>query len=409
MTLPGRLNGPVRGLAKGASMLAVAAMLTAGPVAAQDKDPIKMGVFLSLTGPAAAGASALKIGYDMAIAEINAAGGIAGRQIEAVYADEQGDPTVGVSEAKRLVFQEQVDVVVGNQNSQVNLAALPTFTEGKVASISDTGSALLTVDAGPYHFSNLPSTAIQGEAIANYVIDVLGVTKPALLYDDGAASKSGVEAIKAALEKRGVALAGEQQYKFHPADTTPQLLSLRRSEPDLLIFYAGSPDDVGTVQKNKIEIGWDIKELTSLVAAAVPQIAVQRAGPNAFDNTLAQTLSRFTYCASTGTGDPEVVEFIKKVQAFAPGRGADADYFNVANAYDAVYIFKQAIEATGSTEGPALAKWLETSAASVTGTISAEKLAASATNHFLVGPDSLTMVETPQERNEEGLQRRAGC
>ena len=379
------------------------------PAMSQDDKPIKMGVFLSLTGPAAAGAAALKIGYDMAIKEINEAGGIAGRQIQAVYADEQGDPTVGVGEMKRLVFQEKVDVVVGNQNSQVNLAALPTLTEGKIASISDTGSALLTVEAGPYHFSNLPSTAIQGQAIADYVVDVIGSKSPALLYDDGAASKSGVEAIKEAFQARGVKLAGEQQYKFHPADVTPQLLSLRRSTPDLLVYYAGSPDDVGVVQKNKMEIGWDIQELTSLVAAAVPQLAIKRAGPNAFDNTLAQTLTRFTYCESAGGGDADVVEFIKNVQEFAPGRGADADYFNVANAYDAVYIFKQAIEATNSTDGPTLTEWLETNAGEIKGTISAAKLSASKTNHFLVGPDSLTMVENPHERNEEGLQRRAGC
>ena len=404
------LPGSIRAAAFGAiiSVLATSVLVPA-PAFAEDKKPIRMGVFLSLTGPAAAGASALKIGYEMAIKEINDAGGIAGRQIEPVYADEQGDPTVGVGEMKRLVFQEKVDIVVGNQNSQVNLAALPTLTEGKIASISDTGSALLTVKAGPYHFSNLPSTAIQGEAIANYVVDVIGAKAPALLYDDGAASKSGVEAIKAAFEKRGVALAGEQQYKFHPADVTPQLLSLRRGSPDLLVYYAGSPDDVGVVQKNKMEIGWDIIELTSLVAAAVPQLAVKRAGPNAFDNTLAQTLTRFTYCASAGGGDPEVVAFIKKVQAFAPGRGEDADYFNVANAYDAVNIFKQAIEATGSTEGPVLTDWLQTNAGEVKGTISAVKLSASETSHFLVGPDSLTMVERPQERNAEGLQKRAGC
>ena len=53
--------------------------------------------------------------------------------------------------------------------------------------------------------------------------------------------------------------------------------------------------------------------------------------------------------------------------------------------------------------------WLQTNAGEVKGTISAVKLSASETNHFLVGPDSLTMVERPQERNEQGLQKRAGC
>src|SRR5262249_19370211 len=112
--------------------LALLGLLATATAQAQQK-PVRVGIFLPLTGPAAAGGAANKLGYEMAISEINAAGGIAGRKIETVYADDQGDPTVGVGEIKRLIFQEHVDVVVGTQNSQVELAALPVFNEGKVA------------------------------------------------------------------------------------------------------------------------------------------------------------------------------------------------------------------------------------------------------------------------------------
>ena len=180
---------------------ALAAIACTGVARAQQAaaKPVRVGIFLPLTGPAAAGGAANKLGYEMAIAEINAAGGIAGRPIVTIYADDQGDPTVGVGEIKRLIFQEHVDVVVGTQNSQVNLAALPAFNEGKVASISLTGSAALTPEAGPYHFSLAPSTTTLGRAMVEFAAKELKPKTVGLLYDDGAAAKSGIESIKVTL------------------------------------------------------------------------------------------------------------------------------------------------------------------------------------------------------------------
>ena len=275
--------------------------------------PVRIGIFLPLTGPAAAGGAANKLGYEMAISEINAAGGIAGRPIVIVYGDDQGDPTVGVGEIKRLIFQEHVDVVVGTQNSQVELAALPVLTEGKVAAISLAGSSALTPQAGPYHFSLAPSATTLGSAMVQFAAKELKPKNSALIYDDGAAAKSGVEGIKATLAEMKTPITGEQQYKFHPSDVTPQLLSLRRGNPDVLYLFSASQDDIGIILKNAQEIGWNVKIVGSLAVGASGALATRVAGPTAFDNTIAQTFERFTYCASQGVGSPIVSDFIKKV------------------------------------------------------------------------------------------------
>jgi branched-chain amino acid transport system substrate-binding protein len=395
-----------RRLAPVAALAAVLAAQIMPLAAAQGAEPIKLGIFLPLSGPAAAGGAANRLGYEMAIKEINAGGGIAGRTIEPVFADDQGDPTVGVGEIKRLVFQEKVDIVVGTQNSQVNLAALPVLNEAKVASISLTGSALLTPQAGPYHFSLAPSTSTLGHAMVDFAEANLKPSSVALLYDDGAAAKSGVEGIKAGLATTGIAIAAEQQYKFHPGDVTPQLLSLRRAEPDLLFLFSASQDDVGVVQKNKLEIGWDIKEVGSLGVAAAGALAVRMAGPQAFDNVLAQTYQRFTYCESTGKGEQVVSDFISAVQKFSGSTETRTDYFNIANGYDSVFIMKAAVEGGGATDGPSIATWIEGHAGELK-VISAASLVAGKDSHFLVGPEALTMVEHPELRNDQGLQKRA--
>src|ERR1700722_10072766 len=98
------------------------------PVHAADP-PIRLGEFLDITGGGATAAETTKFALDIAVADINAAGGIAGRQIVAITADTQTDPTVGVGEITRLVQQEKVDIIIGPLISQVALASLPVATE----------------------------------------------------------------------------------------------------------------------------------------------------------------------------------------------------------------------------------------------------------------------------------------
>lgn len=389
-------------------VVAVASGFGTQAALAQD-DPIKLGVFLSLTGAGAAGAAPNKMGVEMAVEELNAGDGIMGRPIEIIYADDQANPTVAVSEMNRLVYREGVDIVAGPQNSAVNLAALPVLAEGEVASLSMTGSSALTPEAGPYHFSVLPSAYASGQNLGQYV--AAHAEKPVIIYDDASATLSGMVGFREELEKAGVELAAEQQYKFHPSDTTPQLLALRRADPDFLAYFAASQDDVGIVQKNLQEIGWAIDQATSLAGAVNPDLVISIAGPDAYKNMVAQTLAQFTYCPDAPEGSPVLAAFIQKMKDYSAEKGLESraqDYLNVAVGYDWVMIFKQAIEATGSTDGKDIADWIENNADKITRVI-ADNAYASSEDHFLSGADAYTMVQHPEQRNEFGLQQRADC
>lgn len=394
-------------------LIAATAMLLPGTAFGQSNQ-IKFGLLMTLTGPGAAPALANRLGIDMAVKEINDKGGIMGRQIVLVPGDDQANPTAGTNEVKRLVFQEKIDVMIGPIASAVTLAVLPTLNEAKIANISESGSAALTPEAGPYHFSMLASAPDSGRGLVDYLASV-GAKRVALLSDDSAASKSGAEAIRDALKAKNITLVAEQIYKFHPTDVIPQLLSLRSSNPEYLMLYAAAQDDVGVVQKNVLESGWNVKQVGSLAAATAPELVISKAGPDAYKNMLGQVIGRFTYCPKEGEaqGAPIVTSFITRVRDFEKARGASGpsitDYFNIANGYDAVTILKLAIEGTGGkTDGPTLAKWIIGNPDKIQ-LVSVAKPSASDKTHWIYSHEAFAMVENPHIRNDFRLPKRAGC
>jgi branched-chain amino acid transport system substrate-binding protein len=391
------------------------AALTASTAAwSQQKEPIKVGLLMTLTGPGAAAILANRFGIALAMQEINNAGGIMGRPVVLVEGDDQANPTAGTNEIKRLVHREKIEVLIGPIASAVTLAILPTLNEAKVTNISTSGSAALTPEAGPYHFSMLASAPDSGIQLVDYLTSV-GAKNVALLYDDSAASKSASEAIRDALRSRNINLLAEQQYKFHPTDVIPQLLSLRSTNPEYLVYFSASQDDTGIVQKNIQEIGWNVKEIGSLATGVAPDLVIQKAGPDAYKNMLPQVIKRFSYCPKDGEalGNPIVSNFVAKAQAFEKTRPAGGPpmtaYFDIANGYDAMTILKLAVEGTGGkTDGPALTKWIIDNPDKIQ-LVTVEKHRASEKTHFLYGADAFVLAENPQQRNAIRLAKRAGC
>ena len=390
----------------------VAVMAVSIQARSQSKEPIKIGLLMTLTGPGAASALATRMGVAIAIQEFNEKGGIDGRQIVLVQADDQANPTSGTNEVNRLVYQEKIEAMVGPVASAVTVAALPTLTEAKIANFTQSGSALLTPANGPYHFAVIGSAAYSGTQLADYVIAV-GAKRVALLQDDSAASLSGGEAIRAKLKEKGVELVGAQQYKFHPTDVIPQLLSLRGTNPEFLIVYSASQDDTGIVQKDIIEIGWNVKEVGSLSTGLAPDLVIEKAGPDAYKNMLVQVVRTISYCPKENDmGSPDMVAFINKAAAYEKAHRSGAaitDFYSIANGYDLLSIIKQAVEANGGkTDGPTLAKWIIEHPADLK-LLTVKRSAATNQNHFMFGPDNFVLVETPTKRNESYMKKRAGC
>ena len=230
------------------------------------RTPIKVGAMIPLTGSGATVGESGQIAVELAVRNINAAGGIAGRPVQLVIGDYQTEATVGVSEAKRLVFQEKIELLIGPTYSQVTLAVLPMLNEAKIPSVNVSGSERLTPQVGPYAFSMLANAEAQSKVMVDYAVRVMKVQSAALMSDSGAQAKTAVEALKAELAARNVKLAGVQEYQYRQADMTPQLLALRRGAPDVILLFTSNGEDTGNMIKSLNELGWGVKVVGSFGA-----------------------------------------------------------------------------------------------------------------------------------------------
>ncbi len=384
-----------------------ACCFVAVPAVAQTLPPIKLGALASLTGGGALNGAAMVVATRMAIADLNAAGGILGRKVELVMADDQSDPTQAVNEAKRLVFQEKVHLIVGPNVSQETLAILPTLTEGKVFNVSQSGSALLTPQVGPYHFSLQPSAEAQGVGMAKHALDIAHAKAPALLVDNGANSKTSAVAMRAYLESRGVSVVGQQEFPFKASDLTPQLLSLKRANPDMVLFVATIPDDVVTMLRGRQDLGWNIPVVGTNAITTFANVVLKMAGREAFTNVAGQSFTGFTYCASDTPGTSDYAKFLTKLKAFAPEESQKVAVTTVGWDYASIMLMKDVAEGAGSLDASKMAAWLEANAdklKSMAGPLSASK-----DTHFLLGPNATVMAEHPEDIRSDGLLRRSGC
>lgn len=394
-------------IAVAALALLAEAVLSVGRADAQTaSQPLKVGVLTTLTGSGAILSGSINVGYRLAFKELET-GGVAGRPLQLVWSDDQGDPTIGVGEIKRLVQVEKVDVVVGPTAGAVTLAIAPILNEAKVSEFSVSGSNQLTPEVSHYQFTNSPNSDIVAIAMVNYVVDVMKAKTPGMLTDTGAASKAAAGAIRKAFDDHQAQLVVAEEFTPPGADLTPQLLSLRHKNPDVILVWTTTPIDFGTMVKNLSDIGWDVKLVTNPTIGVLTGSIAQVAGPHAFDNTVSATYRPFTYCRGDNVDEIDGAKFAAKVKAFLPNDYEHVGVISAAIAYDSVYLMKAAVEGAGTTDALAITDWVEKNAGSVHAFTL--RLAGSKTKHALADPADMVMVRHPELHNAQGLTERADC
>jgi len=384
-----------------------AAALIATSSAAED-DPIRIGSVLPLTGIGAASGVSATIGIEMAIDDINAEGGILGRKVVYVPADDQGDPTHSVAAVRRLSENENVDAIVGPAFSQSALAVAPVATEADVVYITLAGSLDLTPKVAPLHFSMQASADGQGVAMVDHAAEA-GAKKIAVLVDNAANSKTMAARIRSRAAERGLEIVGEQEFMVGSTDMLPQLLSLRGSEPEMLLVSGIADTDAGHVLRNIDELGWDVPIVGSLVIGTAYASISKISGPEIFERVVALDIRSFSYCS----GEPEGESGVARLMARLKQRIGQEQFDRVSRAvvlytYDAVHVAKAAIEGAGTTKGAELARWIEANAGKIPAVLG--ELKASPESHFLSGgPEANAMVEKLGSKRGDGLRKRVGC
>lgn len=387
-----------------AASLAIAAAALGGAAA---QETIKMGGIVSMTGGGASIGVVADQAWRLAIEEINANGGILGKQVEYVLADTATDPTHGVSEARRLIDSAGVHLLVGPATSQETIPITGVTTEKKIAQVSTAASTQLTPEFAPFHFSTSVTGINQMRPNIDFALNVLNVTKLALISDNGGMSKAAANEIVEYMQSKGVEPVIVQEFPFRTEDVTPQLFSMRNAGAEAILLINSIGDDSRKVIENLDDIGWDVPVLANQTMTNFAVGNAEILGEEVFANVYSTQFEGMTYCPDDEVGASAFARFAERAKASV----TDLDRMGGAPALTPYYIqpiiLAAAANGAGTTDGEELARWIEANGSQIEVVIGGVE--ASDSSHFLPALSSIKVVRNPHKLREDGLVERADC
>ena len=321
--------------------LAFAGLVLTSSVGAAEEGPIKIGHFGSLTGKDAAFGVASRKGIVLAIEEINAAGGIAGRKVEYVGEDIQSKAGESATAVKKLISRDKVVAILGGNPSSNSLEAAPLCQRAKIPmmAISSTNPKVTTI--GDYIFRICFIDPFQGAVLGRFARENLRAQRVALLtpvtpYGIGLSNE-----LRKKFTELGGEVVAEQKYAEGDKDFKAQLTTIRTFKPDV-IAATGYYTEAALICKQARELGieatfvggdgWEAPQLTELGGAAVEH-------------------AYYSTGFSADNAAPEVQDFVRRFKARWNGEVPEA---LSALGYDAMKLYADAIGRAGTTEGPKL-------------------------------------------------------
>lgn len=321
------------------------------------KEPLKIGAILTLSGPVGSAGSKQLLGLQVAIEEINAAGGIMGRKVELIERDDAGDPTKARTAAQELVEKLGVTLIAASTISSPALAIMPYLTEQKVVNMgTQTADAANDPKQYPYGFVVAPTATTQAAALAKYPVEILKLKKIGILADSTAYGNSVAAAYKKQLEDRGVSPVAVEQYASGTLDLSAQLNNLKKAGAEAILSGTLGADSVRAL-KGMQSMGWSVPFIgpIDLTSAAV----VTGVGPEGMKQVYAYNEKRLSYSDKTPM-PAKAKEFAAKLAKKLNQTTLAESTGNPSYFYDIGYMLKWAVEKAQSTEGPKVAAALET-------------------------------------------------
>ncbi|MFK7765056.1 MAG: ABC transporter substrate-binding protein [Roseobacter sp.] len=327
------------------------AALTAFGTSVAAQDTIKIGLIASLSGPSSKSGEAITRGMALAIDEINADGGLLGKQLELVRRDDEANPGKGLTAARELVQREGVAVLFGGLQTPVSLALVPYMNQTKVPFMGPWAAGTPITKNGAeenYIFRVSAVDEMVDVALVERAVAVHGATNPGMMLINNPWGESNEKGLTAALKAKGLPTAGIERVEANDIDVVPQLTRLKEAGADT-IFMVANVGPSAQVMKSLERMGWDVP-VVSHWGPAGGRFS-ELAGPRAKDVEMIQT---FTF---SGNDSPKAAATLDALKVKFPEITSAADVtpaVGIANAYDAMHLTALAITNAGSLEGPAI-------------------------------------------------------
>jgi branched-chain amino acid transport system substrate-binding protein len=318
-------------------------LLVMAPVLALAEQNPCIGNSVGVTGPAAFGGQAAKMGAEIAVEEINAAGGVLGKQLRFVQYDDAGAPPRGVDNTRRIALADKCIAILGGYHSTVAVAQAEPVNKIGIPYVGIMAANTKAVENGAspnYMFRVSAKDKWVARFLVEQAVKSSKTGKIALLYENTGWGNGAVPDVKAAMQAAGKELVAAETFNWNDQDMTPQVMRARDAGADVVLFWALDREG-NQILRSMDKVGY---KPTIIGAWGIAGNLGELAGPLANGVQVIQT---YTFM---GEMDPKKKALWDKIQAkyglkdpseIKMGSG-------VGNAYDAVYILKAAIEKAGA-------------------------------------------------------------
>jgi branched-chain amino acid transport system substrate-binding protein len=349
------------------AMLVILSVLVGCSKSADNTDTIKLGVNYELSGGVATYGRSSVEGIELAVEEINAAGGINGKEIELIKYDNKSDQAEATTLTTRLMTQDKVLAVMGPATSGAFKATIPVAMQNKIpaASGSATADDVTVDDSGvkDYAFRICFSDSYQGTGMANYALNNLNKNRAVVIMDSSSDYGKGLaENFVKTFENGGGVIVAQEAYVAGDTDFNSIITKIKGEDFDV-IFIPGYYEEAGLIIKQAREQGIDVPILGA-DGFDSPEL-VSLAGTDALNDVF------FSNHYSSLDQDPVVQDFIK---AFEEKYEKQPDAFN-ALGYDLARFIAEGVERAEKLDGESVKNALEatTDFKGVTGNFSVDE------------------------------------
>ncbi|SET65580.1 amino acid/amide ABC transporter substrate-binding protein, HAAT family [Marinobacter segnicrescens] len=341
-----------KSLLRRAGVLA-ATLATSLLVSAQAAEPIKIGSFLSVTGPASfLGDPELKT-LEMYVEKINEEGGVLGRPLELIHYDDVGNASNARNFAGRLIRSDRVDIIVGGSTTGATMAAVPLVEQARIPFISLAGAVTIVDPVKEWVFKVPQSDRMAAERIL-WDMRRRGFDKIGLISGTGGFGASGRQQTLAVASEYGIEVVADETYGPSDSDMTAQLTNIRNTDGVDAILNFGFGQGPAIVTKNyaALDINLPFYQSHGVASDAFLDLAGDAA------EGLRLPASPILIPSSLPDDDPQREVVQSYAQEYRDHWGTRVSTFG-GYAYDGLMLAVQAIEAAGSTDKAAVRDELE--------------------------------------------------
>jgi branched-chain amino acid transport system substrate-binding protein len=319
--------------------LFTAVFLLLGGSVCQAQETVKVGIVLPLTGDQAKFGEIEKLSFDLALEEINAAGGIKGKKLELVIEDDTGRPEVGRSVVEKLITKDKVVMLGGGYSSSVTYAVAGVCQQNQMPFLVNTGSAdNISTSGWDWIFRLNPPVSEYAGAIESLLQKVIQPKKAAILYENSLFGTSGAKEFEKTCKNLNYEVVLKEGYEHGGIDFKPVLVKVKQLNPDI-VYMVSYIMDASLLMKQAKELKLTPKMFIGGAAGFTLPEFQQNAG-NASEKVISATLWHEVLPY------PGAMDYYKKYVA----KFNKPTEYHGAEAYAAAYVIADVLKRAKSTK-----------------------------------------------------------